>query len=165
MPLKCELRYDWFTVWRGPINQWAPCNFYCGFVWSFLFLHNNATVKGKQTHSGDAALKRLLHRQNQPDLRPHLRGCQSWWLYRTVWLLRKFSVVVFCWRCKNERVFFKGNVPCFYRRCSHQGSEVKDWPRRQTMHQDFTSASTSSGRFLLLSLRTKTANSQPLQIF
>ena len=112
MPLKCELRYDWFTVWRGPINQWAPCNFYCGFVWSFLFLHNNATVKGKQTHSGDAALKRLLHRQNQPDLRPHLRGCQSWWLYRTVWLLRKFSVVVFCWRCKNERVFFKGNVHC-----------------------------------------------------
>ena len=106
----CEQRYDWFTVWRGPINQWAPCNFYCGFVWSFLFLHNNATVKGKQTHSGDAALKRLLHRQNQPDLRPHMRGGQSWWLYRTVWLLRKFSVVVFCWRWKTERVFFTGSV-------------------------------------------------------
>ena len=75
-----------------------------------------ATVKGKQTYSTYAALKRLVHRQNQPDLRPHLRGGQSWWLYRTVWLMRKISVVVFCWRWKTERVFFRGNVySCFYK--------------------------------------------------
>ena len=47
------------------------------FTEVFPFLHSNATVKGKQTQSGDAALKRLLHRQNQPDLSSHMRGSKS----------------------------------------------------------------------------------------
>ena len=38
------------------------------FTVVFPFLHSNATVKGKQTKSGDAdaALLRLLHRQYEP---------------------------------------------------------------------------------------------------
>ena len=32
----CKLSYGWFS-YGGPFNQWAPCIFYCAFVWSFIF--------------------------------------------------------------------------------------------------------------------------------
>ena len=29
---------------RGPFNHWAPCIFYCGFVWSFIFCTSQKNV-------------------------------------------------------------------------------------------------------------------------